>query len=72
MEIAKGSIGPEASYDLELKDGGVSIVITYVGADAKAKLEASLSVDVFIDKLKKLIPGTIDDAILDGLKAALK
>jgi NADPH-dependent curcumin reductase CurA len=69
--LVDGSIGPEAKYDLEVKNGEVVVTIDYKGADARAKLEAALSVDQYLEKLKAAIPGKIDDYIIDALKKAM-
>lgn len=72
MDVVKGEIGPEAKYNLELKDGGVLLTLEYSGADTSAKLEVKLGVDQFLKKIEDMIPGEIDNAIIDGLRAALK
>lgn len=40
--------------------------------DGKIVLTTTLDVAVGIDKLKELVPGKIDDAILDVVKMAVK
>lgn len=69
-EIVKGDAGP-VSYDLELIEGKIKVS---VGSAKLEGVEIGLSVSVdaghFLDKLKVLIPGSIDDAVIDALKAA--
>lgn len=69
-ELLKGDAGP-VSYDLELVEGKVKIS---VGSSKLQGVDVSLAVAVdaslFLDKLKGMIPGQIDDAIIDALKAA--
>ncbi len=69
--IVDGSIGPEAKYDLAVKDGEVIMTVDYKGADGRVKLEAGASVDAWLEKLKAAIPGQIDDFIIDALKKAM-
>ncbi len=64
--------GKEFDMKLVISGGLVKIVGDYVGSGGAAKLEAGVSVDYFIDELKDKIPGQVDDAILEVLKAALK
>jgi len=71
-EIVGMPIGPEAHVDLKLKDGAVVVSVVYKGADGFATVEAGLVPDAFLDKLKAMVPGTLDDVIIEALKAALK
>lgn len=64
--------GKEFDMKLVISGGLVKIVGDYVGSGGAAKLEAGVSVDYFIDELKAKIPGQIDDAVLEIVKAALK
>ncbi len=64
--------GKEFDMKLVISGGLVKIVGDYVGSGGAAKLEAGISVDYFIDELKAKIPGQIDDAVLEIVKAALK
>jgi hypothetical protein len=70
MDLVKGDAGP-VSYDLELVEGKLKIS---VGSAKLEGVEVALAVSVdashFLDKLKGIIPGTIDDAVIDALKAA--
>lgn len=65
-------ISSEAKVDIKLANGKFYLIGGYDGVDLDAKLELGLEVDILIDKLKQKIPGQIDDAILEVLKAALK
>jgi len=53
---------------LHLVDG--DLVIVYHGAGGK--VEVSVETDYFLDKLKDVIPGKIDDTVIELLKGALK
>ena len=68
VEIKKG----EASLDLDFKEGKLRLSVSYDGKGADAGLFVDLDPDYFLDKLKDVIPGQIDDAIIEMLKGALK
>lgn len=59
MKLFEQKVANGVDAKADLIDGKVVIVVT---ADSA----------VAIDELKKLIPGTIDDAVLEVLKTALK
>mgnify|MGYP003510056286 CR=1 FL=1 len=65
-------IGTEGKVDIKLANGKLYLIGKYDGAQADAELSVGIEVDMFIDQLKAKIPGQIDDAILEVLKAALK
>lgn len=71
-EIIGAAIGPEAKVDLKLKDGALVVEVVYAGADGYASLAVGIKPDAFIDKLKAAIPGSLDDMVLEALKAAMK
>lgn len=68
VELKKG----EATLDLDFKEGKLRLSVSYDGKGADAGLFVDLDPDYFLDKLKAVIPGQIDDAIIDMLKGALK
>lgn len=70
-ELAGGSLGPEAKWDLSLSDGKLLLKGKYAGLGGGVDLTASISADYFLDELAKMIPGQLDDAVLKLLKAAL-
>lgn len=72
QDIIKGNIGSEGSYDVDFVGGKLIVNLNYVGNEAGVGLVASIGIDVLLDKVKEKIPGQIDDAVLDLLKAALK
>lgn len=69
--MLEGNIGPEAKYDLKIEKGEVVVLLDYKGADARAKLEAAMPIDAWLEKLKAAIPGKIDDYLIDALKKAM-
>jgi hypothetical protein len=70
-EIVGADLGPEAHVDLKLVDGNVVVELKYKGVDGFASVQAGLSPKMFLDKLKVMIPGQIDDMIIEALKAAM-
>lgn len=65
-ELYSKEIGPEVDVDLVLKDGTqVALVIKYGGAGGGAELTAYVKAEYFLEKLKALIPGQLDDVIID-------
>lgn len=72
MELVHGAIGAEASYDLKMEAGLLKLSVSYKGNEAGASASVSLEPGLFLDKLKALIPGQIDDAVIELLKSALK
>ena len=63
-------IGSDADLDIEIGEGKVKLSLGYEGKGAKAGVFVEIKAEYFIDKLKKAIPGEIDDAILEMLKGA--
>lgn len=59
-------------FDIEVKDGVISLIAKHEGSDASVNVIVNLKADVLLDKLAAKIPGTIDDAIISVIKAALK
>ena len=68
VEFKKG----ESSVDVDFVDGKLRIALAYDGKGADAGLYIDVEPDYFLDKLKAVIPGQIDDAIIEMLKGALK
>jgi hypothetical protein len=68
VELKKG----EATLDVDFKEGKLRLSVSYDGKGADAGLFVDLDPDYFLDKLKAVIPGQIDDAIIEMLKGALK
>lgn len=69
-EIVGGALGPEAKYDLAIKDGKVQLSLSYGGAETDATLQINVSAAVFLDKLKAMIPGQVDDLLIGMLESA--
>lgn len=71
-ELVQEQLGPEAKLDLKLEGGKLILSVVYEGKEAGASMGVSLEPGLFLDKLKGLIPGQIDDAVIELIKAALK
>lgn len=59
-ELVKGAIGTDGSYKLVVADGELQATLGYKVAAVLAPVKKN-----FVDKLKALIPGTWDDALID-------
>jgi hypothetical protein len=70
-ELAQGSIGPEANYDIAFKGGKLVLALNYQGKQAGAGVNVTVGVGELLDKLKETIPGHFDDAVIDAAKVLL-
>jgi len=72
-DIIDGKLGAVGSYDIEFKGGKL---VARVSAAAPFGLEAgillSLDSDAVLDAIARAIPGSIDDAVVNVIKGALK
>jgi len=68
-ELLKGS---EHEVELVMAGGKIGLAGDYAGKGGGAKVEFYVNSDYFFDKLKEKIPGQIDDAVIEVLKAAVK
>jgi len=71
-ELLEQKLGAEGTLEIKLEDGKLKLVVGYDGKGAGASVGLHLAPDYFLDKLAAAIPGGIDDAIINILKAALK
>lgn len=65
-------LSKELELKMELKDGKIQLSAVYSGDQAGAQMGVTLDPALFIDHLAALIPGKVDDALFEVLKAALK
>lgn len=72
MDLVKGALGSEANFDLKMEAGQLILTVSYKGSEASASLSAGVEPGLFLDKLKALIPGQVDDAVIEIIKMALK
>lgn len=68
LELLKGKF---KLGKLEFTSGGLRISALYDAAGIDAELAVTLDASGLIEVLKRVIPGTVDDFILDLLKAAI-
>jgi len=69
--LFEGNIGAEGSYKIELIEANVVASVMYDGADMTGEAKITIKTKAGLAKLKKLIPGEIDDAIIDMLEKYL-
>jgi len=67
-EVQKG----EGSLSLKIEEGMVKLAVLYDGKQADAMLEVKVSVDEYLEMLKKAIPGTLDDTVISLIQVAMK
>jgi hypothetical protein len=72
MEIVKHEISKEANVTVEITEGNIVLKAALDTSGLGAQLITTVNGDYFFDKLKEAIPGQIDDAVIDMLKAAVK
>lgn len=68
VEFNKG----EADFNIEFKNGKLRFSGSYDGKGVDAGAFFDVSPEYFAEKLKKAIPGKVDDYIIDGLISMLK
>lgn len=76
-ELAQGKLGDVGAYDVAFKDGklvasAMASAVNGVGLALSADVKVEIGAEAVLDALAKAIPGTIDDALLGVIKAALK
>jgi len=73
QQLAQGPIGSVGSYDVKFQGSFLVAGMEAQASDSlvSGKLEIKLDGNKVIDALKTLIPGQIDDAIFEILRAAL-
>ncbi len=64
-------LGTEGNLDVKLDGGKVVLTITHVHASGTLSVVASEDAKYFLEKLKVLIPGTIDDYLINVLEISL-
>jgi len=71
-ELLAKELGAEADLSIALVAGKLELKLSYDGKGAGASVAVNLEPDYFIEKLAAVIPGKLDDAVLEILKSALK
>ena len=65
------ALGSEGKIDIQLVGGKVVLTMTDVHASGSVSLSVSEDAKYFLEKLKVLIPGTIDDYLISLAEGAL-
>lgn len=65
-------LGKEQSVEVDFKEGKLVVILKQEGHDGGVEVKGYVSTDRLLDKLAAKIPGTIDDAAIGLVKAALK
>ena len=71
-ELVEGKVGTIGDYGVEFKEGKLMLVAKVEWHGLSSEVKLGVGADAVIDALKAAIPGVIDDAILEVVKAALK
>lgn len=71
MDVANTKIGSEGNLSLKLEGGKVILTITHVHASGELSVSAKEDAKYFLEKLKVLIPGSIDDMLINIAEASL-
>ena len=71
-QIYEKKIGSDGEFELEFKDGKLRLILGLDSKGVDAGVFVDLEPEYFLDKLKKAIPGELDDAIINMIKGALK
>lgn len=71
-EIVGGSMGPETTYDVAFSNGGLKVLVNYIGAEASAGLTLSVSADQLITALAAKLTNQTEKSLLTGLAALIK
>lgn len=71
-ELLAGNLGEKANYKVDFKEGKLQAEMLADFGPFHAGMKMQLEADGVLDALAKAIPGTIDDAMLGLIKAALK
>ncbi len=70
-ELAKGDIGSEASYMVDVHGGTVKISVDYGGKQAKAGLFIEVGLVELLEVAAKKTDNTVDDSLVGMVKLAL-
>lgn len=70
-ELAKGELGPEASYSVEIIGGKARIEVNYKGSQADAGFFIEVGLVQLLEEAAKKSENTVDDGLVQLLKVAL-
>jgi hypothetical protein len=72
MDLANVNVSKELGLKIEFINNQVKLSLGLDTNGVDASISVMLEVDYFLDKLAAAIPGTIDNTIIELLKAGLK
>lgn len=64
MDVVSTALGSEGTLKLELVGGKIVLTITHLHASGALSVVAKEDAKYFLEKLKDVIPGTIDDMLI--------
>ena len=70
-DLIDKEIGAEGGVKLSIVEGKIKLEVMYDGKGVDGSIAVMLEAGYFMDKLKDVIPGEIDDAVIEVIKAAL-
>lgn len=71
MDIAQGNVGTEGHYSLDIVGKNLVAKFDYKGAQMKSSHSAELDLIAVLEIIKTKIPGSIDDAVISVIEAAI-
>lgn len=71
-DLLKKEIGKEGNFQLKFEDMKLKLIVGADTAGVDAGLYIDIELEYFLDKLKDAIPGTLDDTVIELIKAAAK
>jgi hypothetical protein len=72
QSLVSGDLGPETKYDVSFKEGSLQVSVNYMGKLAGGSVALKIPADAVLDAIKNAIPGKVDDAVIELIKASLK
>jgi hypothetical protein len=70
VDLVNEQVGAETNLKVVYEEKKLKIEVVYDGKQADANLVVIVEPGVLLDALKSAIPGNVDDAVIDALKAA--
>ena len=68
-EIKKGEL---VFKIIKMDNLDIKLDVSYDGAQANAGFYVDLSTDEYLEMIKNLIPGNVDDVLIDAIKMGIK
>lgn len=71
MDLVSGNLGPEAKYAVDIVGRNLVAKLEYSGVQLHSSHSLELDLVAVLEIVKAKIPGSIDDAIINIVEAAL-